>query len=465
MRKMYKTRLFITLLLCVSLALALAGCHPQREQTNPAETNQQTGTAAESGSQTGEEKEPLLIFACQELDTAMSNFTSAYPDIPVKVVFDTYGMEIMIEKFGDPDIIIDSEWENLGKWVKEGYIEDLTGYYFQDKEMDSNQYYPGTLEAGEVDGTLYALPLSIEIPFMTVREAAWTDSALEMLPENYTGLDVLRAMEVELDKPREEGIWVFSGGFESPLEFLNQLGAIKKENDRYEIDQEVFEQAYRVAKKEVLNWTQMYKTIKGGLFDTAAIDPREENCLAAVYGGIAPQVDLLYAQCATAQLLQQDIHVVWMPTLEEGGQYRTEVVSFGVVCSKAKQKQAAYDALRKMMDMPVQVWTSPGNWIPKTKCPINRVRAKELMNFVERQGKDEFTPIGNRMIPSIQKQPLNDELRAELEYVLDHINMVYRYDEKMNKVLQLVYDNIWYGETDAAECYRMVMEVLNGKVE
>lgn len=439
-------------ILCITTMLLTAGCHKVRQDTRRDSVS---------------EAEPLLVFQFYH-DIITDNFKQEYPDIPIEVVqmWDDESYEQNVLKHGNPDIILlnrNMSTPSLEEWSESGYIADITEYFSVDEEFDSSQYFPEAAEVGKIGEALYALPLSVDIPFMTIQEEVWEESAFASMPQEYTGLDLLQAMEEELDKPREEDFWVFQGG----EVILTSYGKeIFQDNKAEEHEKEMFNQLYQTWRKSIDNfYTAAYDSFTPPL---APIDPSANKHIAAVYGSmisVAPQVGLVYAQSVTQERVGRDIRVIWFPALEDSDRYSANVCTFGAVGEKSDRKQEAYDVIRKMMDMSVSLWVPIEGDNPRyaSLCPIHKERAKEMIDLVENTGVSSFAPLNAERSSTLfyaPKQKLKDDLRAELEWMLGHIGALHRDTPQRDQVYGIMNTYAGNGIEEGFDCYEEIMSML-----
>ena len=433
----------------------------------------------------GEKEEPPLRIFTLGNSTLVQDYQLAYPNeelevVPISMMNLQGSLEDRIldtiQRVGAPDIIIDTNSGlGLSYWNEIEMIADIEYYFDLDDTFDPDRYYPGTESVGRIGEMMYALPLGLQVNYMTVHDEAWKESHFEVLPENYTALELLYAMEAELDywmeQDKEDYRWVFQGDIYDIASWLWDSGALQITADGVTVDREILKlliDGQRKCGKNINEYTQ----IKGGI--SVIHDPREgDYCAVGWSGCIAPQIGLLYYQSMNQELMNQIIHVLWIPLKqteingELQSQYAAEVAAWGMVGAHSENPERAYQTIRKMMDIPLHGYTQPDS-INTTYIPFS-INRQEALNMIETADQGyipsfiiDYAEVGNL----VQKQPLSDELRREMESMLSQIVMIYTTDNIINTQ---IYDAfIPYSldeEVNYDLVYAKVLEAVQGYAE
>lgn len=437
---MMKRRLALLLAVMIGL-LGLAGCrqvHVRPEESRPEELQQ-----AEN------ESDELLVFYQKGLGKmVLNNFKSEYPEVVFQEVSFEKQDQIKkkIEKYGYPNLILFDNTERLDSWVKEDLLEDMTNLMDTDEDFNEAAYFPGAKRACTIRNALYALPLGLEAHYLTIREEAWQGSAFEYLPEQYSIQELLEAIEIELDRGRKDFYYVLNGRFGMDYfgEWMLDSGGLQIEDGQVQMDQELLALTARVADKWQSNSNDAMKASAIQYSKYPKIDPRfGEGQYAAVswndLSTIAPQIGLVYAQSVNDALLGQDTHVLFRPLNGSPGRYTAKISVLGAIGRHSSKQEESYEVLRKMMDLPPMACSDVGatNIFEEEPFPVNREQAFAMLQKVEEEGVPEFflqvEATGVLEGDFVPKQPLKDELKAELEKYLNGIEYVYLSDSYLDR--------------------------------
>lgn len=193
-------------------------------------------------------EDPILIFTCPGTELLIQNFQQAQPDINIqtKVVYGSIEKEI--ERYGEPDILLDfASGSDFADYYKIGMAADITSFYEKDTQFDDRQYFPGITEVGRSNGQLIALPITIQLPYMTIAKEKWENSAFSAMPETCSVMDLLSAMNEELDKAEsKEQYLVFGKEYVDMADWLFSMGAIQEMDTELTIDYELFDNLYQI---------------------------------------------------------------------------------------------------------------------------------------------------------------------------------------------------------------------------
>lgn len=422
MRKSYGYKMLFTL---VCLLLVLAGC------------SLNNGERKATLNDANMENRPLIILHKNNA-LLLAQFENAHPEIEIEVVdMSNLGVgdpyENCIYKYGYPDIVLLNQWTGgLDYYYGEDRIEVLSEYVTDDTELNENTYIQGVTDVGRVGGDLYALPLSVNIPYMTIREDIWETSAFGELPEEYTAYDLLDAMNQELDKAAERmdfTVFPLLDRRWSLVEWFYTLDVFRTDGS-IQLEENLFEKLYEVRVKNEINRTASMKYY--GQFANSGFGAAGgEAYLAVNYGELtAPQTGMVLAESLNRGTYGTGVKVIWFPTAYDVGTYKAEVNTLGVVSKDSTRKQEAYDVLRKMMDMPYSSYmlSNDESLTDATRCPVNQHRALELLDLVENEGVEQlvdFKNAGYTKNYDVPKQKVSEEVRKEFENVIDNL-VLYR---------------------------------------
>ncbi len=432
-RKSYK----IWLTVAAILLLCLVGCHKTRTR----DTEPNTSAPITIREEEVTEQEELLVFF-QGGGMLITEFASQNPELKFKYVSlegQSTSIIDMINVHGYPDILIMPGNTNIEELIENEIIAPMDDYYHNDLNLDYDQYFPGVFSVGKIGESMYALPLSLNMSYMTIRESKWQQSKLSNLPEEYNFTDLLTAMEAEFDTVKEEGcLWFYEEESQS-VDMMLDGDVVSVNGGEVQLDREALEQMIRILclqeynKGMELDKSKLYLGTSHPALNPAAF---EGKYLAGCWGGdvkSAPQVGVMYAHSANRMQFGEETHVVWRPNSKKG-EFSAGVQIMAMIGSESDQKEEAYDVIRRMMDMKIEHWTVPAKieMDIETFCPVNRERAKELITRVDEDARENLECFNDGVemggLVVIPKEKLTDSLKAEIENYLDHITNVYRVD-------------------------------------
>lgn len=417
--------------------------------------------------------EPLVIFHSTKDNSIIQNFINNYPEIPIKTyhigtIMDVKGLEECIKQYGEPDIILDINTptafnQRYLDWYSYNLITDISEYKNSDNSIDDSDYIPGTFEAISYDEALVGIPLSWQKRCIVVNDSKWKDSEFSFLPEDYTGKELYTALLNEANKGRndEEYLWGYSYSY--LMDDLYELNAIQEDKDSIVIDKEIFQIVYdfNVKKEEEKDKMNRIST-------HPALDP---DVLSGSFLGSsllgAPQIEAIYAKSA-ADARDEETHLYWIPIADSSNQYIGEVKDIAFLGANSARKQQAYDVIRLMMDMPVEVIIQP-KWegSPQTSSPVNINRAIELLNFFdESEGDLVLTSFAGNLIDTVERKNLSkSEKQKVVELIKGMVDLQFEFNEQESYYVGMEYINSTASGNDLKyeECYSEIISILNLK--
>lgn len=465
---------------CIFVLLVLIGC---------SQAKQRSGEDPSTKSLTAEE-EPLVIFYTDGSGVIVQNFLKGYPKLNVEmhmVGSSMQAVENLIEKEGEPDLLLLALGGNPEETVtiQEQYAADITELYENDFDLRESDYFPGTFDVFREDKRLIGIPLGISLPSMTVREENWIGSALEALEDDYSTIELLNAIEKEIDRAAQEQV-LFSGDMGGPFyDELNRMGAIQKTEEGVIIDEKIFERVYTVHMKRHKLENEVSEYLKKVETDEpkhilSGLDPSNyagEFLVSEWYGG-APQVYLPYAASVNMNFFEQETHTVYYPAGDTTDALGARVEVVGVVGTNSRRQQEAYDILRMMMDMEIQYFVQPGGHITNygdSLCPVNKERAYAMIDDFEQYAEDYYDQSNKedgipdtvsicdgtgQLIYLIEKVTLGDE-KENLQEALERISFLYRNGDKELKSNEIAGRYFADEVEDYTGCYAEFVQLYN----
>lgn len=417
------------------LIMILCACHNDRQVSQNDAPDKQGGQHNPPEAT----EEPLVVFYNQlEYANVVSNYEKNYPEDNVKFYYvsDILDSSGFPAQYGVPDVFLLSTSGWYWAASLEQYCTEIPNISFlnmaelqkADDSFAEDNYFPGVLEMGQWNGELVALPLSIMLPYMTLREEAYGTSAFGLLGKDYTGLDMIDASIEELSKEREDGYVVFDIAWQFQ-NFLYILDAVHESEDGgFTVDKGIFEKIYDLNSLDRKNRETVQAQTDNSLIDLGLFPMDNEGKILASIGRAVPQIGYLYAANANWEWFKQDTRIMWYSIPEDSAGYRAEVDMFGMINAQTSKQERAYEFLRNCMDMSVQEWSGPNeSFRTASYCPINRDAAKAMLTLVNESDLShlqlEQYHTGKKHV--IEGKPLSQAQCEEVAYVLDHISQIY----------------------------------------
>ena len=300
---------------------------------------------------------------------------------------------------------------------------------------------------------------------MSIDESKWENSEFASMPENYDALDLIDAMNQELEKAEgRENYLVFGKAYVYFPEWLYSIGAIVEKDDEYSIDPEVFKALYQMQMNLQRNRTANDSLVER-FYLPYSPSVMGDTYLAVAFGQIAPpQTGLILENSIYKGYNGESIKAIWRPAVGETRYYIADVTSLGMVGAKSDQQQEAYEVLRMMMDMKISEWVvSTGNFTNNTMCPVHVENAKLFIDAVENSGLDvflDYEPNTREEMYNVPKQALTEEMKHEIGNVLDHIEVRVRDEELFSLIQECVKPYFESNSTDYESCYQDVMMIV-----
>ena len=466
-----KSKKKLCLLLGIILLLTCSAC--KNERSRKAETQ-------------NDEKE-LIIFYDDSCNVIWHNFKLNYPDIEAKWInIDITEENIEDAEFehGSPDLILMGA--SSMSWLLEDQgssVETLGEYIYEDENLNQDEYFPGTFEIGYVDDQLLAIPLEIYMDMLFVREDNLKGSALEKLEYGYTGKELFTALEEEAKKGRNEDSFLISDSGRYPVDWLYRMNGIIEDADgTVIIDEELVQAVYsfEVQNREIRATAREYyqtEAENGYIYSGkgaenyhgfSALDPRifEGKIYASLWTG-APQIGVAIAKSTNLEIHNQNIEVFYVPNADSGDQFTASVSVLGMIGKNSDEKENAYEVLKKMMDMPNQLWAQPNSsGFGNIGFSVNKESAINMLEvFNEDVGlKQILNPSGTELY-AYEKCHLSEKEKDEIKDVLDKISGMYVYNDLVDSGAAVFEDYLDAGIKDYQYFYYEIMQLLNPNSE
>lgn len=208
------------------------------------------------------EEKQSITYATFGMDTeimeAIVRFNKNSEDYRIQVIdyfdeenyeesWNEFNQAVLEENFAD---IVNVSWSNYKMMAEKGLYADLNEFMNADSEINREDYFENILSAYEVNGKLYAMPVSFAVTTLAGKEKIWGDkneitlkdvtSVMDELPENVAIMDNLSRSEFiffmlqgSLDKfvDWENGACYFDS--DEFVEILNLAKKFPKKSEEY----------------------------------------------------------------------------------------------------------------------------------------------------------------------------------------------------------------------------------------
>ncbi len=461
----------IALLLCMSVAFSLFGCHKTRERSKESKESVQEKTEESSEIQADE---PLtLYYVNNDQHKGVTMLLGWYRAQKDAVKIEAIGfnsaeeLEQALEKEEQPDLIMLDKLGGSARsdpfmWIREGKVAGLSTLLNEDETFERSNYITGTLEAGMYEDEQYILPLSVSNQYLVTNEAELESGALSALGGDYTTRQLME--ELISDAKMHEGETYFStipfyydlAGMGAWIyDILELTGSlhVDRMNSAVEVDEELFAQTMEYMAVLIDDANLLY----GGTVDLNNADflDMEGYCTVVLTDRNAPYMTR-YMSSACHQLLQQEMTVLPY-ALQEGG-YAVNVNVLGMVGAGSTQQAEAYQVLRTMMDVPKEKWenvNADDTFVQMS--PVNRRVALDLVESFMVLDKGNFRILG----AMIQREPLTEEQGQILCAMIENNQCAYITDANIVSAIEsYVYPNVGVEGADWADIARQTAQAI-----
>lgn len=456
----------IALLLCMSIAVGLLGCHKTRDRSKNESQKTETGTQVQTD-------EPLTLYYVEnQYHQGVVMLLGWYRTQKDAVKIDAVAFKTAEEleqalEENDPDIIM---LDKLGSgaaldpfaWIREGEIASLDSYMEAEENFDRTNYIAGVLEAGTYGGQQFILPLSISNQYLLTNEAELETGTLSALGGSYTTMQLLEELIRDAEVHNGQtyfthipfyydlsgmGAWIY--------ELLELTGALHVDRGSQEVvvDEEMFAKTMEYMKVLIDNANLLY----GGTVDMNGEDflSVEGYCTAILTDRNAPYM-IRYMSSACHQLLEQEM--VILPYALPTGGYAANINVMGMVGAGSERQEEAYQVLRKMMDVPKDKWETinVGDTFVQMSS-VNKTEALALVDSFAVMDKGNFNVLGTM----IQREPLTEEQVLTLKDMIENNESAYIVDQNIVGAIEAyVYPNVGVETADWAQIAQQTAEAI-----
>lgn len=370
-------------------------------------------------------------------------------------VFDTeeelakqYAAEGMAASGADVVLCGNTSSLNIKSLASKGVCLDLTQYFNQDQQYQSQNYYEVVVDAGKIEGKQYVLPITYDLGFVVVREAVedLCGNVVTDQTDCYTFYkDLLTCQEIlhDSEEIRLGLCFPFGSAEENLLYAYHVSGLHLTDGSQITADKEKIQILCDFIKADQKEWKEKFDEMKNS---------GQKSALLTGYQLLNgnPAANVRRQEYAYEALFDITINYAFIPS-ESPGKFHATVRDFGFVSAKSDNQEQAYQLLRYIMDYNFYKL----GVVYDTGVPINQNnfenQFQELCNITE-------VTMGNS---SKQVLPMSEDFRKRLREQMtqiDSASLVSPDEEKIFAETMIDYIN----ETaDFEDCYQQMCSRLD----
>ena len=269
-------------------------------------------------------------------------------------VFDTeeelakqYAAEGMAASGADVVLCGNTSSLNMKNLVLEGVCLDLTQYFNQDQQYQSQNYYEVVMDAGKFKGKQYVLPITYDLGFVVMREEV--DGLCGNILTDQTDCykfykDLLTCQEILYDSEEIRlGLCFPLGSAEELLLYVYHVSGLHlMDGSEITADKEKVQILCDFIKAGQKEFKEKFEEMKNS---------GQKSALLTGYQLLNgnPAANLRRQEYAYEALFDTTINYVLIPS-ESMGKFHATVHDFGFVSAKSDNQEQAYQLLRYLMD-------------------------------------------------------------------------------------------------------------------
>lgn len=221
------------------------------------------------------EEKTIITYATFDADTeimeAIIRFNKNNEDYRIKVIdyydednyeeaWNEYNQAVLDEGFAD---IVNVSWSNYKMMAEKGLYADLNEFMNAEEDINREDYFENVLTAYDVDGKLYAMPVSFSVSTLAGKEKIWGDKGSISLSD-------IKTMTAEMPKDVE----IMDGMTQTNFVFFMLQGSLDKFID-WETGECYFNSEEFV---EILNLSKKFPKIEGwDIWGSETVDKFRED--------------------------------------------------------------------------------------------------------------------------------------------------------------------------------------------
>ena len=370
------------------------------------------------------------------------------------------GPDIILIDYGGWNTAINHN--NIYRLIYNGWFADMMPYLEFDEVYSSGEYYNEVLSAGELNNKQYILPLCFNMNGLFASQEAMQDLGV-VIEQEMSSADLLCQLrqacllanegELVLDNL---SLWSTSTTFVQDYWESTGCPVVDYETGEVTVNRQVFEEIAESYKEYmrmnlVADWDSVVEKAEEYLYDSwwnayvtpgglqtldesltwymcdaeSGIERINQGVFFFENGTATGGSHAITGQCAVLDTIYRDLKenmvMVGMPMYENRNQYMAQVQQYGCISADSKYPYYCYQLLKYLIDQ---------EYNPNYVIPVKKANAESMLNQLSSTTYtlhlDVGAAWGENQDFSLDKnpyvvQPLNEDLKQQLQTMLDHI--------------------------------------------
>lgn len=389
------------------------------------------------------------------------------PDTIEETAFSSYEeMAKAIEEEGMPDLIIFDDWYgdaanaeamNLSEMIAAGEIVALDDFLQQDEIYDADNYVGGAMEAGQVEGTQYVLPLSMKAEYLLTDESKINTTILSELSQNYTSNELIEVLLKDGEQNAERSLYwtiittnqygIYGIGI-TMSNLLQGAGYLQPSSQTVIPDKEGFKQAIEYLRLCMALYRDMYNGPDSSALGDVPLEDLPDVFLESIANMNLPFM-MQYFQSVYNVIAGKNVVLHLYPYGDSVDTYGVTLNGFAVISEDSEVQEGAYRVARAFMDMEADAWAnineeSAMGWA--TSVNLNVLR--DQISAAESSGSAIYHWEGGTRF---DKQQLTGDNAAQLKEWAEHIQYANLPNPEISTILEHYFGNYVYGLEDTID--------------
>lgn len=376
-------------------------------------------------------------------DTYRIKVVDYYDDEDYEAGLNAYNEAILNGEMAD---IISVDWSTYKSYARKGLYADLNELMEQDADINREDYFENVLEAYEVDGKLYAMPMSFGVSTLVGKTSVWGEESgltFEKLTEVMENLP----KDVELMDGMSKGYWLY----------LALQGTIEKFVD-WETGECSFESEEFISILEMANQFPEEYDYEN---QTMSTPKKLQSGNILLYGDSYSDIT---GYQVTKALFDEEITVVGYPGVAGNGGLIQNMSSLFAIAEDSDQKEGAWEFVKYMISEDYQCnYVSWYNPIHKAAFEEQMKEATEIETYTDENGEEVEAPQMTYGWEDfeISVYHATEEEVAEYREILEGATTLAAYEEDIMTMINEEVEPFFEGQKSAQD----VAKIIQGRVK
>ncbi len=369
-----------------------------------------------------------------------------------------------------PDIIISNhnawathvEYDNIYRLIHNGWFADLMPYLEWDEIYDGGEYYNKVLQAGMLGEQQYIIPISFNMNAVFSSKEDMQEVGVTIEP-GMESVEILQQLKYACEAGEEGELVLDTLSLAAPtvaiiLDYWESTGfsVVDYETGEVTLNREIFEELALMFKEYlqmnmVEDWDTVIEEVQPYLVGDSwapwgfpssleTLEERKPELMLMEEAGLewmnqgtffyenstfASYVHTLPGQCAALGTLYEDLNeemvMVSVPMYNYTNQYMAQVQMFGGVMTESEYPYHSYQLFKYLMDQ---------EYDPYYVIPLKKKNAEKMLDTLSSSVYTLYLRLGaawdyevdfTEEVETYDVQPLTQEYKEQLQYMLDHI--------------------------------------------